>query len=156
MNTDPTETREINDLTPPYQPLHDYVLAKLVPQKDSLISAPGIDPRCDLVVVAVGPGRITDQVGPDGQLLLNKPTVKVGDVVMVNPNAQFPIEMKGMHCYILVNHFQIFGVKDPEVVKWMEDHPKEQSMFKKPSNIVGGGSPIIDLSSFSPEKRRRN
>lgn len=100
----------------PIKPLHDYVVVKRIQVKASkVLTLPGSDDgKFNAIVVAVGPGRVTDQVGPDGELLLNKPTCKVGDIVFMNPQAVHHFKLHG-HEFAILNHFQVFGVLDEAV-----------------------------------------
>lgn len=121
MNTPYTE----DQLRSPVQATHDYVVVRRLSRtpESKIVTPQGADTgKFDAVVVSVGPGRVTDQVGPDGQLLKNKPLVKVGDRVMLNPQAHFPFKLFG-HEFSIVNHFQIFAVVDDENHKWFEDNP---------------------------------
>lgn len=119
MNED--QKREIPDS--PIKPLHDYVVVKRIQVKASkILTLPGSDDgKFNAIVVAVGPGRVTDQVGPDGELLLNKPTVKRGDIVFMNPQAVHHFKLHG-HEFAILNHFQVFGVLDETVEAQLESN----------------------------------
>lgn len=102
---------------------HDYVVVKRMEDKSAkVLTLQGSDTgKHNSMVVSVGPGRVTDQVGPDGQLLINKPTVKRGDIVIMNPTAIYPFKLHG-HEFAIVNHFQILGVVDKAIEAWYESN----------------------------------
>lgn len=131
----------------PLKPTHDYVVCALVkPEGNSILSTTGEE--LDIYVVAVGPGRVTDQVGPDGQLLLNKPTIRRGDRVHVDASKAMKFELYG-HRFIMLNHFNILGIVDETVESWLKSHPvvhlptstvlPNQFLTPPPSNRKGGG-----------------
>ncbi len=111
------------DLICPIRVVHDYIcVRRLKDKKAKILTIQGADDgKFNAVVVGVGPGRVTDQVGPDGQLLINKPTVKKGDTVLMNPQAVNPFTLHGYE-FAILNHFQIFGVIDKSAVAYLESN----------------------------------
>lgn len=102
----------------PLQMTHDYVLLKVIEDKTKshrIISAgKGPDTRWDSIVIAVGPGRQTDSMTPDGTPMLIKPTVKVGQKVIFNEPQCRQFELFGSHYWICPS-FHVFGVIDDAV-----------------------------------------
>lgn len=106
----------------PLHPSHDYVVLALVkPKGSSLLSTTGEE--CDIYVAAVGPGRLTDQVGPDGKLLLSTPSFKRGQRVHIDSSKAMKLEVYG-HRFLVLNHFNILGVVDESVEEWMKSNPE--------------------------------
>jgi co-chaperonin GroES (HSP10) len=143
-----------DQLRSPLKATHDYVVVRRLPQSgDSQIITPqGADTgKFDAVVVSVGPGRVTDQVGPDGELLKNKPLVKVGDKVMLNPNAFHAFKLFG-HEFAIVNHFQIFAVVDDEQHQWFEANPIQHNLISANPGLQA----LLDKAAKSGKKPRNN
>lgn len=117
MSTEPT-TAPDKDIPPsPFKMQHDYVLVQRVQDKKSLIARPdgADDGKSHSMVIDVGPGRMTEY----GKMQV--PTVKRGDIVMVNDQQCRSFKLHG-HEYAIVPMFQIFGVLDPTVEAWLESN----------------------------------
>jgi co-chaperonin GroES (HSP10) len=97
---------------------HDYVLLRLMEDKAKsnkvIGNAKGPDERWDAYVIAIGPGRQTDSMTPEGHPMLIKPTVKVGDKVTFNEPQCRKFELFGGH-YAICPSLHIFGVIDDAV-----------------------------------------
>lgn len=137
MNEETKSEYTAEDLISPIKVTHDYVLVRRMKDKKSkvLTLSGSDDGKFNAVVVGVGPGRVTDQVGPDGQLLVNKVTVKVGDTILMNPQAVNPFTLHGYE-FAILNHFQIFGVVDKAAVAYLESNAIGNILTSK--NIIHG------------------
>lgn len=121
--TSENHTDETPALRSPVHVCHDRVLGERIkkgPTAAGLYLPDNVkDDRYDVVVVAVGPGRTTDQ----GVEL--KPPCKVGDVIMFIPSAGIPFTLHG-HTYIALDSSQIIGVVNKEVVDALEQEEKSK------------------------------
>lgn len=110
-----------NPIATPKSPLkmtHDRVLAQRVDitHKSALILPDGADDpaRYKMVVVAVGPGRVTEYG------VTQVPPCKVGDVIVFIPGKGIPFTLHG-NTYLALDASQIMGIEDAAVIKELEE-----------------------------------
>lgn len=101
----------------PLKMTHDRVLAQRVDltTASKLVLPDGVDDpaRYQMVVVAVGPGRVTEYG------VTQVPPCKVGDVIVFIPGKGIPFTLHG-NTYLALDSSQIMGIEDSEVVKELE------------------------------------
>ncbi len=101
-----------------FQPQHDYILVELISRdvSEGGIFLPETAKKEDMaIVVAVGPGRVTEQ----GSMV--KPCCQPGDRVFIspNPNSMLPVQIQG-RMMLVINNMMIIGIY-PKVEETKEE-----------------------------------